>query len=218
VLWAREARTELRRGALAELMRSRRLPLLVAALVATAAAACACTDVQGTNGKDFVTGDGVVVQIDASDRGKPVAVAGESLTGEQLTLADLRGGVVVVNVWGAWCTECRAEAPLLVAAAGELSGIAEFVGIDVRDSSQDNARAYERGFGVGYPSIWDPGSTTLLDFPTPYNPRDIPTTMVLDREGRLAALIRGALPSKLTLVQLVQKVADEPSASGSSDG
>jgi thiol-disulfide isomerase/thioredoxin len=196
-------------------MRNRRFSLLVAALAVTASAASACTDVNGTNGKNFVTSDGIVVEIRADDRGEPVPVSGESLTGDQVDLADLRGDVVVVNVWGAWCTECRAEAKLLVAAADDLSGTAQFVGVDVRDPSRDNALAYERGFGVGYPSIYDPGSETLLGFPAPYNPRDIPSTMVLDREGRLAALIRGALPSKLTLVQVVQKVADED---GPSDG
>ena len=116
---------------------------------------------------------------------------------------------MVVNVWGAWCTECRAEAPMLVDAAAELPADTTMVGIDIRDASKDYALAYERSFGVDYPSIYDVGSETLLRFPTPYNPREIPSTMVLDREGRLAALIRGALPSALTLVQVVQKVADE---------
>jgi thiol-disulfide isomerase/thioredoxin len=189
-------------------MSRRRVAVLAAALAVTAATASACTEVNGTNGGDFVTSNGVVVEIDPGDRGKPVDVAGETLTGDPLDLADLRGQVVVVNVWGAWCTECRAEAPLLVDAAAELTGTT-MVGIDIRDSSKDTALAYERSFGVDYPSIYDVGSETLLGFPTPFNPRDIPSTMVLDREGRLAALVRGKLPSKLTLVELVEKVADE---------
>jgi thiol-disulfide isomerase/thioredoxin len=189
-------------------MTPRRVAVLAAALAVTAASASACTDVNGTNGGDFVTSSGVVVEIDPGDRGKPVAVAGETLTGDPIDLAELRGQVVVVNVWGAWCTECRAEAPLLVDAASELKGTA-MVGIDIRDSSKDTALAYERGFGIDYPSIYDVGSRTLLGFPTPFNPRDIPSTMVLDRQGRLAALVRGKLPSKLTLVELVEKVADE---------
>ena len=67
-------------------------------------------------------------------------------------------------------------------------------------SSTDNARAFVRGLGVPFPSIYDPGSELLLSFPSPFNPRDIPSTVVLDRQGRVAALIRGEIPSKLTLL------------------
>jgi thiol-disulfide isomerase/thioredoxin len=187
----------------------RRLCLLVAALVVTAAAASACTDVNGTNGKDFVTADGIVTEIPVADRNKPVDVSGETLDGDDLDLADLRGKIVVVNVWGAWCTDCRAEAPKLVDAVAEFPAGTMMVGIDIRDASKDNALGFERTFGVDYPSIYDVGSETLLNFPAPFKPREIPSTMVLDREGRLAVLIRGALPSTLTLVQVVQKVAAE---------
>jgi thiol-disulfide isomerase/thioredoxin len=189
--------------------RPRRTSLLLAALAVTAGTASACTDTSGTNGKNYVTGDGRVIQIVEGDRGKPVDVSGETLDGAQLDLADLRGQVVVVNVWGAWCPECRTETPLLVDAADELPGGATMVGIDIRDSSRDTAQAFVRTTGVPYPSIYDVGSETLLGFPTPYNPRDTPSTMVLDREGRMAALIRGALPSKLTLLDVVQEVANE---------
>jgi thiol-disulfide isomerase/thioredoxin len=193
----------------------RRLPLLVAALAVTAAVASACTDANGTNGKDYVTGDGRVIQIASGDRGDPVEVSGESLDGDQVDLADLRGKVVVVSVWGAWCPECRTETPLLVDAADELPGDATMVGIDIRDSSKDTAQAFVRSQGMPYPSIYDVGSTTLLEFPPPYNPRDTPSTMILDRQGRMAALIRGELPSKLTLLDLVQDVSAED---GPSDG
>jgi len=192
----------------------RRISLLVAALAVTSAAT-ACTDVNGTDGKDFVTSDGIVVEIPVQDRKGPVSVSGESLTGDQIDLTQLRGNPVVVNVWGAWCTECRAEAAMLVDASDELPAGTTMLGVDVRDSSKDNALAYERSFEVPYPSIYDAGSQTLLSFPAPFNPRDIPSTMVLDAQGRVAALVRGRLPSKLTLVDLVEKVAEED---GQADG
>jgi len=188
-------------------MHRRRLPLLLAALAVTAAAASACTEASGTNGKDYVTGDGRVIQIADGDRGKPVEVSGETLDGDALDLGDLRGQVVVVNVWGSWCPECRSEMPLLVDASDELPNGATMVGVDIRETSKDNALAFQRSFDVPYPSIYDPGSETLLSFPTPYNPRDTPSTMVLDRQGRVAALIRGELPSKLTLLDVVEEVA-----------
>jgi thiol-disulfide isomerase/thioredoxin len=183
--------------------------MLVAALAVTAAAATACTDTNGTNGKDYVTGDGRVIEIDEGDRGEPVEVSGESLDGDAVDLTDLRGQVVVVNVWGSWCPECRSEMPVLVDASDELPGGATLVGVDIREASKDNALAFERSFDVPYPSLYDPGSETLLSFPSPFNPRDTPSTIVLDSKGRVAALIRGELPSKLTLLDVVQEVANE---------
>jgi thiol-disulfide isomerase/thioredoxin len=193
----------------------RRLALVVAALAVTAASATACTDANGTDGKDYVAGDGVVIEIPADERGKPVELSGETLTGDRVDLADRRGSVVVVNVWWAGCPPCRTEAPLLVDASDELPGDGTIVGINIRDSSKDNALAFERGFGVTYPSIYDPGSSLLLDFPPPFNPRDMPSTVVLDRQGRVAALIRGEIPSKLTLMDLAETAAADD---GASDG
>jgi thiol-disulfide isomerase/thioredoxin len=187
----------------------RRLALIVAALAATAGTATACTEANGTNGKDYVAGDGVVIEIPPDERGEPVELSGETLTGDQVDLADRRGSVVVVNVWWAGCPPCRKEAPLLVDASDELPGGGSVLGINIRDSSKDTALAFERGFGVTYPSIYDPGSKLLLNFPPPFNPRDMPSTVVLDRQGRVAALIRGEIPSKLTLIDLAEKVAAE---------
>jgi thiol-disulfide isomerase/thioredoxin len=186
-----------------------RLPRLVAALAVTVAAATACTEANGTEGKNYVSGDGLVTVVDSSDRGGPVEVSGETLDGDHVDLADLRGQVVVVNVWGAWCPECRAEAPSLVQAEQELPDGTQLVGVDIRETSKDNPLAFERSFGVTWPSIYDPGSQTLLGFPPPYNPRETPSTMVLDRQGRLAALIRGQLPSERTLLDVVDQVAAE---------
>jgi thiol-disulfide isomerase/thioredoxin len=187
---------------------SRRLSLLVAAVAVTAGTATACTDVSGTNGKDYVEGGGAVLEIPEADRKAPVEVSGETLTGDHLDLADRRGSVVVVNVWWSGCGPCRVEAPMLVDAADELAGDATIVGIDIRNS-RDDGLAFERGLGISYPSIFDHGSEQLLNFPAPFNPRAMPSTVVLDRQGRVAALIPGQLPSKLTLVDVVEKVAAE---------
>jgi len=187
---------------------SHRLPLLLAALAATAAAASACTDVNGTDGKDYVAGGGAVIEIPEGDRKAPVDVSGETLSGDHLDLADRRGSVVVVNVWWSGCGPCKVEAPMLEDAADELAGDATIVGIDIRNSKEDGL-AFERGLDISYPSIYDNGSEQLLNFPTPFNPRDMPATVVLDRQGRVAALVRGQLPSKLTLVELVEGVAAE---------
>lgn len=198
-------------------MPARRTRLLVAALAVTAVAASACTEASGTEGKGYITEDGVVIEVPEADRGEPVEAAGDTLEGEPYDVADHRGEVLVVNVWGSWCSPCRTETPVLVDAYDELPAGTEMVGINIRDDRED-ALAFERSFSVPYPSIDDPGSETLLGFPPPYNPRDTPSTIVLDREGRVAALIRGALPSKTTLTTLVDEVAAEGGAEGTGGG
>jgi thiol-disulfide isomerase/thioredoxin len=156
-----------------------------------------------------VPGDGQVVEVAPDDREGPVDLAGETVQGDALDLADLRGEVVVVNMWWSGCGPCIKEMPMLVEAEGELpADETAFVGINIRDLAPENAAAFERDAGVDYPSLYDPGSTIVDEFGryTPYAP---PTTWVLDREGRVAALINGPVPSKTTLVTLVEEIADE---------
>ena len=115
----------------------------------------------------------------------------------------------MVNVWGSWCAPCRAEQPDLVEAAEETAGDAEFVGINIRDASVDNARSFVRSFDVPYPSFYDPDGKALLAFSRVMPVRSPPTTFVLDEQGRVAAAIFGPLPSAGTLVDLVEDLAGE---------
>ena len=134
-------------------------------------------------------------------------VEGETLEGERLSLDDYRGKVVVLNVWGSWCGPCRKEAPALVEAARELGeDDVAFVGINTRDSSQDQGLAFQRRYDVPYPSLFDPSGRTLLAFAGTLNPSAIPSTVVLDRDGRVAASILGEIPSRRTLVDVVEDV------------
>ena len=93
------------------------------------------------------------------------------------------------------------------AAARELDkdGVA-FVGINTKDSSPDQGLAFERRYDVPYPSFFDPSGRTLLAFHGTLNPSAIPSTVVLDEQGRVAASILGELPSQQTLVDLVRDV------------
>ena len=124
-----------------------------------------------------------------------------------MSLASYAGKVVVVNVWGSWCPPCRAEATDLAAASRELApkGVV-FVGINTRDASRDNGRAFERTYDVPYPSIYDPSGSNLLAFRRTLTPNSIPGTVVVDRQGRVAASILGRIPTKTTLVDLVEDV------------
>ena len=157
----------------------------------------------------------------AADRGDPVELEGTDLDGKQLSLMDFRGKPVVVVVWGSWCSPCRAEAPDVVAAAKELGGTAEFVGLNIRDSSPDQARAFARSFELPYPSLYSPDGKAMLPFSGTLPPQAIPSFVVLDAGGRVAAAIPGELPSKTTLVDLTEDVASEgapESGSGAADG
>ncbi|MEQ6902401.1 TlpA disulfide reductase family protein [Nocardioides sp. YIM 152588] len=190
-----------------------------AALAAAVLLVSGCSKVGGTDGVEYVAGDGLVVEVAANDRQEPVDVAGTTVAGDPLDLADLRGQVVVVNVWWSGCGPCRTEMPMLVEAeeqlAAEHPGQVSFVGINIRDQAPENAAAFERDRGVDYPSLYDPGSTTLLGFGR-YAPYAPPATLVLDTDGRVAALINGPIPSRSTITALVEELL--PGGTGGTGG
>ena len=176
------------------------------AVLLLGAATSACGGAAGTGDKGYVDGQGIITRLAAKDRRKPGAVSGTTLEGTPLSLAKYAGKVVVLNVWGSWCPPCRKEARLLGAAARELGGGAAFVGVNTKDSSPDQGLAFQRRYDVPYPSFFDPAGRTLLAFHGTLNPSAIPSTVVLDPEGRVAASILGEVPSQQTLVDLVRDV------------
>jgi len=182
--------------------------LLGAVLAALATVVSGCTDIGNSGDQGYISGKGVITLLAPADRKEVGEVAGETLEGDKVSLASYAGKVVVVNVWGAWCPPCRAEADDLAAAARELApkGVV-FLGINSRDGSKDNARAFQRRYDVPYPSIYDPGGTNLLAFRRTLTPNSIPSTVIIDKDGRAAASILGELTSKTTLVDLVEDVA-----------
>ena len=168
-----------------------------------------CSGSGGTGDKGYIDGDGTITEVKAADRGEPIDLDGTTLDGTSLSLSDLRGKPVVVNVWWSQCPPCRVEQPDLNEAAAELGDQASFVGLNIRDSSPDAARSYVRGFDVPYPSIYSADGSALLPFAGTLTPRSIPSTVVLDADGRIAASVQGRVPTTQTLVSLVQKVLGE---------
>ena len=168
-----------------------------------------CSDLQGSGDLDYVPGTGSVVLVDDEERADPVDISGDSLQGEPVDLEAVRGQVVVLNVWGSWCTQCRSESPLLVEAAEQLGDEVAFVGLFARPDNRDDALAFEREYGITYPTVDDDGES-LLQLGK-YAPPAVPSTVVLDADGRVAALISGELPSVTTLVELVEEIAAEGS-------
>lgn len=157
-----------------------------------------------------MSGDGQITELDPGDRGEPIELAGEDLEGRPVSLEELRGDVVVVNVWWSGCAPCSAEAPWLTSVANRMDGQAvSFVGVNIRDNSAANGRAFERNFKIPYPSVYDPTGNAMLAFHGDIPPQAVPATVVLDREGRIAARVLGPLPSETTLRNLVEAVAAE---------
>lgn len=177
-------------------------PLRAALAAALALTLTGCAE--GTGAKGYLDGNGVITEVKAPDR-KPVgSVVGTSLEGRRLDLAAYRGKVVVVNFWWSQCPPCRQEAPDLAAAARALTpkGVA-FLGVDIRDGATSMGRAYQRRFAVPYPSIFDTDGQTLLAFRGILAPNAIPSTVIVDKQGRIAATVLGGLDSKTTLYDLV---------------
>jgi thiol-disulfide isomerase/thioredoxin len=135
-------------------------------------------------------------------------VSGPALGSNQtISTQDYRGKVVVINVWGSWCPPCRKEAPDLQAASVETKDVAQFVGITSKDYDPAPAEAFVRSFKITYPSIYDPTGKVLLAFAGELPPSAIPSTMIIDREGRLAVRVLSEV-SKITLVNMINDVAN----------
>jgi thiol-disulfide isomerase/thioredoxin len=116
---------------------------------------------------------------------------GTTLNGEPFSLSNLAGSIVVINVWGSWCAPCRAETPDLVRLANEDTdqGV-RFVGINTRDNL-DAAKAFVRSFKVPYPSVRDNNGEVLLAFRDTIPTTVVPTTLVVDAHGQIAARVIG---------------------------
>jgi thiol-disulfide isomerase/thioredoxin len=163
----------------------------------------------GPDGSDnrFISGDGNVTKYEPGHRKDLREVTGQTLDGTAFRLDSLKGKVAVVNFWASWCAPCRGEAPSLehVYTENKAKGV-EFLGVNFKDS-KDNAKAFERKFKVTYPSLFDgDGQVTLAFREVP--PSAIPSTLVLDRQGKVAARIIGATTYS-TLTPLVAKVLAE---------
>ncbi|WP_165354445.1 TlpA family protein disulfide reductase [Nocardioides glacieisoli] len=151
----------------------------------------------------------VVQQYPVGDRPDVGPFEVTMLDGSKLSDTDLRGTATVLNVWGSWCGPCRAEAPELVDAAERLGPEAQFFGINVRDSP-DAARAFERAFEIPYPSVRpDDSAAALLAFGGVLSAVAVPTTVVVDANGKVAARIVGQTDAS-TLVGLVEDASTNP--------
>jgi thiol-disulfide isomerase/thioredoxin len=189
-----------------------RRPATVAAAVACVLALTACSGESATADgpttpqlKIVDAGENGLIAV--GDRPPAPALAGTTLEGEPLDVADYRGQVVVLNFWASWCPPCRAEAPNLIEVAETTrdSGV-QFLGVNVKNA-RDEALAFERKQGVPYPSLHDQPGVLLTRFRT-LVPQVPPTTLLLDREGRIAGRFIGGVTTR-ELLAPVQALAAE---------
>lgn len=167
---------------------------MLGAIVVTAALAvsgCGAQAASSESGTGFVAGDGSITLVDEQARVPAPPVEGTTLDGTPFDLAALRGQVVALNVWASWCAPCRAEAPTLERVSRDLADDgAVLIGLNTRDSDEA-ARAFEERFGITYPSVVDRDGRLQLLFGDSLPPQAIPSTVVIDRQGRVAGRILG---------------------------
>lgn len=187
----------------------------VGLVLAASIAMTGCTDdklaadYKSGSGKNYIAGDGTVTEIATADRKDPVSFSGTTESGDSFDSADHTGEVLVVNFWYAACAPCRAEAPDLQSLNEKFDGEATFVGVNVRDQAA-TAESFEKTYGVTYPAIIDAGSgAAQLAFAGSIPPNAVPTTLVLDKQHRVAARILGQLDGTSILSTLIADTVAE---------
>ncbi|GAP53078.1 TlpA family protein disulfide reductase [Streptomyces azureus] len=181
----------------------------VAALLVTA---CGSGGTSGGGGNtNFVTGTDGIATVAEGKRTPAPDLSGKTIDGKTLDVADYKGKVVVLNVWGSWCNPCRAEAKYFAKVSKEYAGKGvQFVGINTRDTNLKSATAFEKDFGISYPSLYDPTGKLMLRFEKgTLNPQTVPSTLVLDRDGKIAARSLSALSEERLLKMLKPVVAEK---------
>jgi len=187
------------------------LRLLTALLALLMLVGCSTTGadepVKSSGQNGYVGGVKSLTRVPPADRKKAPVVSGAALGSDQTVATDAYAGkVVVLNVWGSWCTPCRQEAAELQQASVETAGKAQFIGINSRDPDPAPAEAFVRAFKITYPSIYDADGKVLLNFAGNLPLSTFPSTLIIDREGRVAVRISGVI-TKISLVDLIDDVA-----------
>lgn len=164
-----------------------------------------------TGDEDTAVASGIT-RLAPQDRAPAPDITGDDLEGRPVDISQWRGKVVVINIWGSWCPPCRAETPALNRVANEMADEVEFLGIAVREGAPTSL-AYTRKANVPYPSISDSGAGLLIRFSNSLPAAAVPTTYVLDRDGRVAVRVLDKV-SYGTLKALVEDVLAEENPRG----
>ncbi|MDX1658679.1 MAG: TlpA disulfide reductase family protein [Nitriliruptorales bacterium] len=182
----------------------------IAFLLLLSLVAVACSGASAADCDERIGGVRPGVCIPAAAEREPAPTAAMPVLGEDrdLSLEELRGEVVVLNFWASWCGPCRAEQPDLNLAYEELQDQpVRFLGVNLQDS-EVNAQAHEREFDMPYPSLFDPSNVYAAKFEG-VGPRSIPSTIIIDKEGRVAARLFGQILGAQEVVALAERLSFE---------
>lgn len=165
---------------------------------------------QGGNNNGYISGDGSVQEIAAADRGAAVQFSGTAVDGSTLTSADYADKVLVLNFWYAQCGPCRAEAPTLESTYQSVKPAgADFLGVNIYDGPE-GASAFDEKYGISYPSLLAKDDADLkLAFASWTPLQSVPITLVLDKQGRVAARFIGRVESESILKTIINDVVSE---------
>ncbi|WP_253259208.1 TlpA family protein disulfide reductase [Subtercola boreus] len=159
--------------------------------------------------KQYIAGDGTVTEIPLADRTAAVPFTGTTETGASVDSTQYLGQVLVLNFWYAGCAPCRAEAPALETLNAKYTGNgASFLGVNVRDQAA-TAVAFGTSFGITYPSVIDTDGAVQLAMSGVVAPNAVPTTLVIDKQGRVAARILGQATAPSILDTLISSTVAE---------
>ena len=181
-------------------------------LLATLLAGCASDPLadqfRAGDNKNYIAGDGTVTEFALGSRPGFEAFVGTTESGQVLESSAFEGNVIVMNWWYSACAPCRAEASDLAMLSVEFEDSVQFVGVNVRDTAE-TALAFDRNFGIEYPSLIDAQSGQVsLAFTGVVSPQAVPTTIVIDRDGKVASRILGRIEASI-LRTLIQTVVDQ---------
>lgn len=181
----------------------RRLVLVIVGLT-LALAACSGVEEGGTGG--YISGDGTVTTVDPADRKPAPELVGAGLDGEDLSTADFEGKILVVNLWGSWCPPCRKEMPVLKEVSESYADSnVQFLGLLTQDTAA-SANAFNEKIGIEYPSIVDDDGKGQLAFADSLPSQAVPTTWIIDADGKVAVRILDPELGARTLTELIEYV------------
>jgi thiol-disulfide isomerase/thioredoxin len=161
---------------------------------------------------NYLSPDGATKTIAAADRGASVKFSGTTDAGSKVSSVDYAGKVVVLNFWYASCPPCRAEAPNLEKLNQKYSsqGVI-FLGVNVQDTAP-TAQSFEKSHGVTYPSILDADEGAVrLAFHGKMSANAVPTTLIIDAKGRVAARFSGLITSPSLVGTVIESTLAESS-------
>jgi thiol-disulfide isomerase/thioredoxin len=171
-------------------------------IVVTALTLTACGGGSSIAEESFIEGSGAVTVIKSEERKAAPALSGLTLTGK--TFIFNPGKVAVVNVWASWCSPCRAEIPTLIELSRQYPEV-QFMGILTRDNPV-NAEALARRLDMPYPTFID--DSLLIGFKSTLPANAIPSTVLIDKNGNVAARISGEV-TLASLSKLIRKLEAE---------